>query len=129
MIDVMISVSVGELFDRITILEIKQQRFTGQAQHNVQHELRRLQHTASLFDGYDLQADIQALSAVNQRLWHIEEDLRDMEQRQDFGPDFMHRARQVYINNDERSAIKRRISARVGSTITEEKNYSTGADR
>ena len=68
-------------------------------------------------------ADIAALTAVNARLWAIEDDIRDKERAQAFDAEFIRLARAVYVENDERAAIKRRINARLGSTIVEEKSY------
>ena len=60
---------------------------------------------------------------VNERLWAIEDDIRDKERAQVFDAEFIRLARAVYVENDERAAIKRRINARLGSTIVEEKSY------
>ncbi len=60
---------------------------------------------------------------VNERLWVIEDDIRDKERAQAFDAEFIRLARAVYVENDERAAIKRRINARLGSTIVEEKSY------
>jgi hypothetical protein len=66
---------------------------------------------------------VQALEAVNARLWDIEDDIRDHEARHAFDARFIELARAVYINNDERAAIKKRINSRLGSKIVEEKSY------
>ena len=67
-----------------------------------------------------LQANLQAVSQV---LWHIEDDIREHERRGDCGPEFVKLARAVYFNNDERSAIKRKINQQFNSDIVEEKFY------
>ena len=78
----------------------------------------------------DIGADVDALLKVNERLWVIEDDIRDKERTQDFGADFVRLARAVYFENDERAAIKRRINLTLGSTIVEEKSYADyGAGR
>ncbi len=66
---------------------------------------------------------MHALLAVNERLWSIEDDIRDKERAQDFGADFIRLARAVYIENDERAAIKRRLNLKLGSALVEEKSY------
>jgi hypothetical protein len=63
------------------------------------------------------------LMTVNERLWVIEDDIRDKERAQAFDAEFIRLARAVYVENDERAAIKRRINAKLGSTIVEEKSY------
>ena len=65
-----------------------------------------------------------ALRAVNERLWKIEDDIRDKERAQAFDEEFIRLARAVYFENDERAAIKRRINMRFGSALIEEKSYS-----
>jgi hypothetical protein len=67
-----------------------------------------------------LTADLQA---VNAALWDVEEGKRDCERRQDFGPTFIALARRVYVENDRRAAIKRRINEAAGSDLVEEKSY------
>ena len=72
----------------------------------------------------DVARDEAALHAVNERLWDIEDRIRDQERAQDFGKVFIDLARAVYIENDERAAIKKRINVALGSTIVEEKSYA-----
>jgi hypothetical protein len=93
--------------------------------HNVRLELEALQGTwsSSAFAGIDIEADVHALMTVNERLWVIEDDIRDKERAQAFDAEFIRLARAVYVENDERAAIKRRINAKLGSTIVEEKSY------
>jgi hypothetical protein len=64
------------------------------------------------------------LLAVNERLWMIEDDIRDKERAQAFDADFIRLARAVYIENDERAAVKRRLNIKLGSDLVEEKSYS-----
>ena len=66
----------------------------------------------------------QALLAVNERLWSIEDDIRDKERAQAFDAEFIRLARAVYFENDERAAIKRRLNLKLGSELIEEKSYS-----
>ena len=71
----------------------------------------------------DIDAEIDALQAVNERLWVIEDDIRDKERAQAFDAEFIRLARAVYFENDERAAIKRRINVKLGFSIVEEKSY------
>ena len=124
--DIKVPVSPGELLDKITILRIKSQRMSDPAKvSNVRLELRTLEDTwdASAYAKIDIQADISALLAVNERLWVIEDDIRDKERAQSFDAEFIRLARAVYFENDERAAIKRRINTTLGSSIVEEKSY------
>ena len=121
--------SVGELIDKITILEIKQERISDAAKlHNIQRELEALMAVVNQQNlGYpegDLSDLGQQLFAVNQQLWTIEDDIRECERQGDFGPSFIALARAVYRRNDERAAIKRRINDQCGSELVEEKSYA-----
>jgi Family of unknown function (DUF6165) len=125
-IEIKVPISPGELIDKITILRIKSQRMSDpQKLHNVRLELEALQGTwsNSAYAGTDIEADIHALMTVNERLWVIEDDIRDKERARAFDADFIRLARAVYVENDERAAIKRRINVKLGSTIVEEKSY------
>jgi hypothetical protein len=121
-----IPVSAGELIDKITILRVKAERIGDPAKEaNVRKELALLEdvcvQTIGALAGLDpLTAE---LLAVNAALWDIEDGKRDCERRQDFGPAFIALARSVYIENDRRAAIKRRINDLTGSDIVEEKSY------
>ncbi|HVC01005.1 MAG TPA: DUF6165 family protein [Steroidobacteraceae bacterium] len=122
-----VPVSPGELLDKITILEIKSVRIRDATKlANVRRELEALQHTwdGSNFAATDVAADKDALRTVNERLWKIEDDIRDKERAQAFDGEFIRLARAVYVENDERAAIKRRINTRLGSALIEEKSYS-----
>ena len=124
--EIKVPISPGELLDKITILRIKSQRMTDPAKvSNVRLELRALEETwgASGYARIDIAADIAALLAVNERLWVIEDDIRDKERAQAFDADFIRLARAVYFENDQRAAIKRRINSALGSSIIEEKSY------
>ena len=124
--EIKVPVSPGELLDKITILRIKSQRMTDPAKlANVRLELRALEETwgASEYARIDVAADVAALLAVNERLWVIEDDIRDKERAQTFDAEFIRLARAVYFENDERAAIKRRINTVLGSSIVEEKSY------
>jgi hypothetical protein len=124
--EILVPISPGELLDKITILRIKAQRMTDAAKvTNVRHELELLERTwkDSSRAGIDVSAEERALEAVNARLWVIEDDIRDKEAQRTFDARFIELARSVYIENDERAAIKKRINQKLGSKIVEEKSY------
>src|SRR3984957_9464566 len=126
MSEIKVPVSPGELLDKITILRIKSQRMSDPAKlSNVRLELHALEHTwnESAYSKIDIKADVAALQSVNERLWVIEDDIRDKERAQAFDAEFIRLARAVYVENDERAAIKRRINTKLGSSIVEEKSY------
>jgi Family of unknown function (DUF6165) len=128
MSEIKVHVSPGEMLDKITILRIKSARMTDPSKlRNVRTELDALQETwrSSLYAGADIAADEAALLAVNERLWVIEDEIRDKERAQAFDARFIELARAVYFENDERAAIKRRINIRLGSGLVEEKSYSS----
>jgi hypothetical protein len=123
--DLLVPVSPGELLDKITILRIKVARMQDAAKlANVKLELALLEDTwrGSGADK-DVSQDEHALQAVNERLWDIEDRLREKEARQTFDRDFIELARAVYVTNDERAAIKKRINEQLGSRLVEEKSY------
>jgi hypothetical protein len=126
MTEIRVPISPGELLDKITILRIKSQRMSdAEKLKNVRLELQMLQQTwdGSAYARVDVETEVSALQAVNERLWMIEDDIRDRERAQDFGAEFIRLARAVYFENDERAAIKRRLNLALGSTIVEEKSY------
>ena len=124
--EIKVPISPGELLDKITILRIKSERMSDPIKvSNVRLELRTLEDTwsASAYAKIDIDADVNALLRVNERLWVIEDDIRDKERAQAFDAEFIRLARAVYFENDERAAIKRRINTTLGSSIVEEKSY------
>jgi hypothetical protein len=128
MSDIKVPISPGELLDKITILRIKSRRMTDPGKlANVRAELEALEATwkSSAYARVDVDADVGALLAVNERLWTIEDDIRDKERAKAFDEEFVRLARAVYIENDERAAIKRRLNIKLGSTLVEEKSYAS----
>ena len=124
--DILVPISPGELLDKITILRIKSARMTDAAKlANVRAELANLEKTwrAAVGNEGNLIEEERALQAVNERLWVIEDDLRDRELAQTFDARFIELARSVYIENDERAAVKKRVNVKLGSRIVEEKSY------
>jgi hypothetical protein len=119
-------VSYGELIDKMTILQIKLQEIKDEAKlANVRNELELLDATwkNDKASDTDIAEETARLLAVNQRLWKIEDDIRMKERAQAFDQEFIQLARAVYIENDERAAIKREINMKLGSTLVEEKSY------
>jgi len=124
--EILVPISPGELLDKITILRIKSARMNDAAKLlNVRRELESLERTwrESGAAGVDLAGDEHALEQVNARLWDIEDRIRDLEAAGRFDADFIALARAVYINNDERAAIKKRINIALNSDLVEEKSY------
>ncbi len=124
--NVMAPVSPGELLDKITILEIKAERIEdAQKNANVRVELNLLNAIwASDVPDVDVAEERAALKAVNEKLWEIEDDIRDEERAKRFGERFVELARSVYFTNDERARLKKVINTKMGSQIVEEKSYS-----
>ena len=117
-------ISIGELIDKITILELKLEFLTDTNKLlNVNTELTHLTKILNELIIPDIVDERDALKLVNRRLWHIENFKRECEKNQTFGEEFVETARQVYLKNDLRAEIKRRINVMVGSTIVEEKSY------
>ncbi len=121
-------ISLGELIDKITILEIKALHIGDAAKlKNVTHELNILNEKVdSLLDasGKTKLAPLKdSLKAINQELWVIEDDIRDCEKAKDFSDKFVQLARAVYFTNDKRAAVKKDINLAFGSELIEEKSY------
>ena len=119
-----VPISLGELVDKITILEIKTEHITDAAKlENVNRELELLRAACSI-EMTRIDELRRELKAVNERLWTIEDKIRDCERNGDFGPQFVELARSVYKTNDRRADIKRKINLVTGSSLMEEKSYS-----
>ncbi len=122
----LVPISVGELLDKISILELKAGALTDAAkQANVAGELAALNavRRREVPPSPQLDAAWAELRIVNRRLWQIEDDLRLHEREGCFDSGFIELARDVYRNNDRRAVLKRRISELTGSEIVEEKTY------
>ena len=121
-----VPISWGELFDKITILQIKLENLTSKdALENVEREFKQLQ---SIFIKYfpestEAKQLEEELKQINKQLWDIEDKIRDKERNRSFDDEFIQLARSVYIINDERSRIKRKINDVFGSEFVEEKSY------
>ncbi|MBM4238606.1 MAG: hypothetical protein FJ154_03620 [Gammaproteobacteria bacterium] len=124
--DILVPISPGELLDKITILRIKSARMTDPVKvGNVRLELELLEKTwrdsGSAIP--EVAADEAALQRVNEALWDIEDKIRDKELASAFDAEFIELARAVYVTNDERASVKKRINVALGSRIVEEKSY------
>tara|TARA_B100000315_G_C14446173_1_gene526901 strand:+ start:348 stop:743 length:396 start_codon:yes stop_codon:yes gene_type:complete len=121
-----IPTSIGELIDKITILEIKTENITDKAKlKNVQNELQALQtiQKNQIPQSTELTTLTDALKKVNLALWDIEDKIRECEQNNAFDTTFIELARSVYITNDKRAQLKKDINLHTGSTYVEEKSY------
>ena len=124
--DILVPISPGELLDKITILRIKAARMTDPTKvRNVRLELDLLEKTWRDSGAAipEVAADEAELQRVNEALWDIEDKIRDKELAQAFDAEFIELARAVYVTNDERAAVKKRINVALGSRIVEEKSY------
>ena len=116
-------ISIGELIDKITILEIKQIYMTGIKLKNINKEMKLLKNILqdkNLEINIDL---IKNLKKVNKKLWEIEDNIRIKESNQEFDEEFIKLARSVYIENDKRASIKKEINQKYNSDLIEEKSY------
>lgn len=121
-----VEIAPGELFDKLTILEIKAERITDPekmshiAAERETLERSRVEHLPAVAELDELRT---RLKSINEALWDIEDSIRDHEREGTFDEDFIQLARDVYRTNDQRAEIKRRINAILGSDIAEAKSY------
>jgi len=122
----MLPVAWGEVFDKLTILQIKAQKLTDAVKlSNVEAEKQALESVVGNLSRFpvELVSLVDELCAINTGLWDIEEGKRDCERRKCFDEKFIELARRVYMDNDKRAAIKKQINLLLGSSIMEEKSY------
>ena len=114
-----IEVSKGELIDKITILEIKDDRVKDE------EKLKNIRHELDVLLKYEFETPLlkERLKVVNNSLWDFEDAIRKLEDESDFGEKFIKLARNIYKFNDERARIKKLINVEQGSDIVEEKSY------
>ena len=124
--DLLVPISPGELLDKITILRIKSARISDAGKlKNIRYELGLLERTwtDSVAGASRVAGEEVELQEVNERLWDIEDRIRDLERQERFDAEFIALARSVYIENDQRAAIKKRINLALGGKLLEEKSY------
>jgi hypothetical protein len=124
---ILVPTAPGELIDKLTILRLKEERMTDPAKvANVRTEMAALTKTAGsqVPPSVELTALWEDLYVINGDLWVIEDDIRDCENAKNFGEDFIRLARAVYITNDRRADVKKKINLLLGSTLIEEKSYA-----
>ncbi len=125
---ILAEISVGELFDKITILNIKTQKIhDSEKLLNIEKELNLLNHQTSninVKDQESLNRNIEKLQLINEELWDIENYKRECEANKDFGEKFIQLSRDVHFKNDIRAQIKKEINLLTDSTVIEEKEYS-----
>lgn len=123
----LVPTSPGEFLDKLTILEIKAARIRDAAKlENVRRELAALRATwaASPLAARDVAALVGELRGVNEKLWEIEDGIREKEAARLFDAEFIELARSVYRTNDRRAALKRELNVLLGSELVEEKSYA-----
>ena len=123
---ILAEISAGELFDKITILEIKRIKISNKEKLNdIEKELSSLNETVKKFipNQSNIANYINDLKNINLKLWDIEEGKRAAERKKEFGEKFIELARNVYKFNDERAKIKLAINTALGSSIKEVKSY------
>ena len=122
-----IEVSIGEIVDKLTILDIKMSRiFSPEKLKNIVKEFSYLKDVVELELKISTESnDYLQLLNVNKELWDIEDKIRDKERNDSFDNEFIELARLVYITNDKRADLKKEINLKYGSTFVEEKSYSS----
>lgn len=124
---VLVETSVGDLIDKITILQIKLERIQDPPKReNIAKELAKLEEVRrkAIGESAELSRLGGLLKGVNEELWDLEDRIRDLERVGDFEEDFVGVARKIYRTNDRRAALKKEINALSGSEIVEEKSYA-----
>ena len=123
---ILIPISPGELLDKITILEIKSKRIESvEKKLHVNKELALLNAVwhESVTSDTELVSMREELKSINESLWVIEDDIREEERNKRFGDRFIELARSVYVTNDQRADVKKRVNLHLNSEIVEEKSY------
>lgn len=124
--NVKIKISIGELVDKITILQIKKEMIVDNSKlKKVENELNQLQSILTTISQKNDKLDelMTQLKKINTKLWKIEDDIRLLEKEERFDNEFIELARSVYITNDKRFEIKNAINLEFSSEIVEVKSY------
>ncbi len=122
-----VELAYGELLDKMTILQIKSERITDESKlSNVNKELNLLNALwkSDEKSSVDIASEFTALKDINEKIWDIEDGIRDKERVKEFDQEFIELARSVYFSNDKRAEIKRTINLKLGSELIEEKSYA-----
>ena len=125
---IIVEVSVGELLDKISILEIKKEKIKDPEKLNFianEHSILKDQVEKNVKSDDKLEQLFQDLKKINTKLWVIEDDKRDCEKNKDFGEKFIKLSRDVHFLNDDRAKIKLEINNHTGSKIKEIKEYTS----
>ena len=125
---IIVEVSIGELLDKISILEIKQDKIKDSEKLsfiNNEHSILKNQFEKNVKSDEKLEKLFQDLKDINAKLWVIEDDKRDCEKNKDFGEKFIKLSRDVHFLNDDRAKIKLEINNHTGSAIREIKEYTS----
>ena len=122
-VTILAPVSLGELIDKITILEIKKEKIDSSKLNNVLKELNYLNIVLKEINVNVDQFLIKKLKKINRVLWDIEDEIRNKEFLKKFDENFIELARLIYLENDKRSSIKYEINSKYNSSIIEEKSY------
>lgn len=121
-----VEISFGEFLDKITILEIKSERISDKDKLvNINNELNLLREhwQQNSKSTVEISQEMKQLKSVNEKLWEIEDNIREKEHNKTYDQGFIELARSVYFSNDERARIKRILNEKLGSDLIEEKSY------
>ena len=125
---IIVEVSIGELFDKISILEIKKEKIKDPEKLKYitdEHSVLKSQLDKNIKNNEKLEKLFQSLKEINSKLWIIEDDKRQCEKEKDFGEKFIKLSRDVHFLNDDRAKIKLKINDLTGSKIKEIKEYTS----
>lgn len=123
---IIVEIAVGELLDKISILEIKSDKITNHEKlFNIHKELTNLNKVKDQALSFTPETEVlyRELKKTNEKLWQIEDEIRACESERNFGEEFIQLARSVYLTNDYRCRIKRELNEKLGSDLMEEKSY------
>tara|TARA_B100001287_G_C22644238_1_gene511802 strand:+ start:1020 stop:1403 length:384 start_codon:yes stop_codon:yes gene_type:complete len=116
-------ISVGELFDKLTILQIKKDKLKGSKLKNINKEIYYLEEVLKSNNLFVDDKIFSELKTINNNLWNIEDEIRVKESKSEFDSDFIKLARSVYFENDKRASLKKEINIKYKSELIEEKSY------
>jgi len=118
-----VPVSIGELYDKFTILQIKKENIKDE--YKLEMINKELEYLKIYVDKFNLDIlSVNEMKSINEKLWYIEDKIRDKERRKEFDDEFIKLARQVYITNDMRNTIKNKINSKLNSSLIDIKSYA-----